>query len=176
MANVAILVDEDGLLALAIYNDQGFITPARKKRMLGQAFQTDSEPYQAGELDLLPCRGNRSRIWKGIKRSYNHLPGFLRGPFTLAIMAPYEVLSMLSATAQLHPMSYVRSWTHYHSNRGMSRWHDVVDWIGGYPFEVAKPDECFRFYRDRGFCLENVTTKGGSHGNNQYLFRREVQR
>jgi len=29
MANVAILVDEDGLLALAIYNDQGFITPAR---------------------------------------------------------------------------------------------------------------------------------------------------
>ncbi len=22
----------------------------------------------------------------------------------------------------------------------MSRWHDLVDWVGGYPFEVAAPD------------------------------------
>jgi len=142
LANVVPLVDEGGLLAVAIYNDQGF----------------------------------RSRIWKGIKRTYNHLPGFLRGPFTLAIMVPYEGWGVLSATAQLHPMSYIRRWTHYHSGRGMSRWHDLIDWIGGYPFEVAKPEECFRFYRDRGFCLEDLTTKGGSCGNNQYLFRRAAQR
>ena len=29
------------------------------------------------------------------------------------------------------------SWTQYRSSRGMSRWHDLVDWVGGYPFEVA---------------------------------------
>ena len=32
----------------------GTITPARKKRIVGQAFQ----PCQAGKPDLLPCRGN----------------------------------------------------------------------------------------------------------------------
>ena len=32
------------------------ITRARKKRMVGQAFQPDSEPCQAGKPDLLPCR------------------------------------------------------------------------------------------------------------------------
>ncbi|MGH8511739.1 MAG: hypothetical protein ACREU9_02645 [Gammaproteobacteria bacterium] len=26
---------------------------------------------------------------------------------------------------------------------GMSYWHDLIDWIGGYPFEVAKPEEIF---------------------------------
>jgi len=66
--------------------------------------------------------------------------------------------------------------THYHSGRGMSRRHDLIDWIGGYPFEVARPEEIFRFCRDRGFSLEDLITKGGSHGNNQYLFRRAAQR
>jgi len=40
----------------------GIITRARKKRMVGQAFQPDSEPCQAGKPDLLPCRGN-TRDW-----------------------------------------------------------------------------------------------------------------
>ena len=35
-----------------------YITPARKKRIVGQAFQPDSEPCQAGKPDLFPCRGN----------------------------------------------------------------------------------------------------------------------
>ena len=36
-------------------------------------------------------------------------------------------------------------------SRGMSVWHDLVDWVGGYPFEVAKPEEIFDFYRRKGF-------------------------
>ena len=35
------------------------ITPARKKHIVGQAFQPDSEPCQAGKPDLLLCRGNK---------------------------------------------------------------------------------------------------------------------
>lgn len=30
--------------------------------------------------------------------------------------------------------------------RGMSPWRDVVDWVGGYPFEVARPEQVFDFY------------------------------
>ncbi len=28
-------------------------------------------------------------------------------------------------------------WRNYKSIRGMSKWYDLVDWVGGYPFEVA---------------------------------------
>lgn len=35
----------------------------------------------------------------------------------------------------------------------MSAWHDVVDWVGGYPFEVAKPEEVFAFFKGKGFEL-----------------------
>ena len=54
----------------------------------------------------------------------------------------------------------------------MSRWHDIVDWVGGYPFEVAKPEEVFDFCRERGFELLRLTTAGGQLGNNQFVFRR----
>ena len=52
----------------------------------------------------------------------------------------------------------------------MSLIHDVLDWLGGLPFEVAKPEEIFKFYRQRGFVLENLVTCGGGLGNNQFVF------
>ncbi len=61
---------------------------------------------------------------------------------------------------RLNPVGYVHYWTNYAkvSSRGMSRWHDIVDWVGGYPFEVATPDEIFDFFRVRGFDLARLTT------------------
>jgi len=47
-----------------------------------------------------------------------------------------------------------------------------VDWVGGYPFEVAKPEEVFNFLRERGFALEYLTTQGRGYGCNEYTFRR----
>lgn len=37
----------------------------------------------------------------------------------------------------------------------MSLWHDIVDWVGGHPFAVAKPDEIFEFYKARGYSRKN---------------------
>lgn len=54
----------------------------------------------------------------------------------------------------------------------MSPWRDVVDWVGGYPFEVAKPEEILDFYRSRNFKLVKLKTCGGSSGCNQFVFRR----
>jgi len=53
----------------------------------------------------------------------------------------------------------------------MSAWHDLVDWVGGYPFEVAKPEEVFEFCRARGFTLERLITRQG-RGCNEFCFRR----
>lgn len=58
--------------------------------------------------------------------------------------------------------------------RGMSLWSDMIDWLGGYPFEVAKPEAIFRRFRDQGFTLLELTTCGGKMGCNEFVFRRET--
>ena len=60
----------------------------------------------------------------------------------------------------------------YGKNRGMSWWYDKIDWIGGYPFEVSKPEQIFDFYKKQGFSLELLTTDGGGHGCNEFVFQR----
>lgn len=57
--------------------------------------------------------------------------------------------------------------------RGMSVVRDWFDWLGGLPFEVASPEAVFRFYRDRGFELVEMTTVGGALGCNEFVFRRK---
>ncbi len=37
----------------------------------------------------------------------------------------------------------------------MSPWRDVVDWVGGYPFEVAKPKKYLTFFHDKGYTLKD---------------------
>lgn len=54
----------------------------------------------------------------------------------------------------------------------MSLWYDMIDWLGGYPFEVATPEAIFRFFRDAGFVLEELRTCGGRMGCNEFVFRR----
>ncbi|MBD3306528.1 methyltransferase domain-containing protein [candidate division KSB3 bacterium] len=54
--------------------------------------------------------------------------------------------------------------------RGMSIWYDWIDWVGGYPFETAKPEEIFDFYREKGFTLQRLKTAGGGHGCNEFVF------
>jgi hypothetical protein len=94
----------------------------------------------------------------------------LRPAFIVAVMGPREALTAAAELARLRPIAYLRAWTDYTRSRGMSRWHDLVDWVGGYPFEVAKPDDVFRFYRDRGFQLLELVTR--TSGCNEYVFTR----
>lgn len=49
-------------------------------------------------------------------------------------------------------------------------WRDVLDWVGGYPYEYAKPEEIFDFYRDRGFGFLRLRTWAGGHGCNEFVF------
>jgi 2-polyprenyl-3-methyl-5-hydroxy-6-metoxy-1,4-benzoquinol methylase len=119
-------------------------------------------------------QGDRSRAWRAVKRTYNRLPAPLRPLFTAAVIGPRLVLGFGKAVALGRPMGYVRQWTGYKRSRGMSRWHDIVDWIGGYPFEVARPEEVFDFLQARGFQLERLSTCGGGNGCNQYVFSRSI--
>lgn len=55
-------------------------------------------------------------------------------------------------------------------HRGMSVYRDVVDWIGGWPFEVATPEEIFNFFKERELSLTKLVTCGGKHGCNEFVF------
>ena len=127
MANVASKVGPKGVLVVAIYNDQAWI----------------------------------SRYWTAVKRIYNASP--LGRIIAIAVHAPYLVAARwIVRTASGRPLP-----------RGMSLWHDMIDWVGGYPFEVAKPEQIFQAMRDRGFVLERLKTCGGRMGCNEFVFRRE---
>lgn len=52
----------------------------------------------------------------------------------------------------------------------MSLWIDLVDWAGGYPFEVAKSEDIINFYERRGFVLYNSKIYDKGHGCNEFVF------
>jgi hypothetical protein len=65
----------------------------------------------------------------------------------------------------------VPPWSEYHE-RAMNRWRDIVDWIGGYPYEVATPEAVFEFCRERGFALFELRCGGVGLGCNEFVFER----
>jgi 2-polyprenyl-3-methyl-5-hydroxy-6-metoxy-1,4-benzoquinol methylase len=122
-------------------------------------------------LSIYNSQGRRSELWRDIKRVYNRLPRRLRHPYAVLVTMPMQVRAFALATLTLRPGDYLRSWVSSRE-RGMSRWHDLIDWVGGYPYEFAKPEEVFRFCRDRGFVLTELTTKGRGLGCNEFVFHR----
>jgi 2-polyprenyl-3-methyl-5-hydroxy-6-metoxy-1,4-benzoquinol methylase len=115
--------------------------------------------------------GSRSTRWRAIKRTYNQLPLPVRPAFTALVMLPEEIKAFLRAAIKGRPASYFDVWTGY-NQRGMNRWRDMVDWVGGYPYEVATPEGVFEFCRERGFSLINLRCGGVGLGCNEFVFER----
>lgn len=124
-------------------------------------------------ISIYNDQGPWSRRWKWLKRIYNALPKALRLPYAFLVMGLRELRPIIGSIIKLQPLKYIRGYTLYYQQRGMSRWHDMVDWIGGYPFEVAKPEEVFDFFRVRGFELLRMKTCAGGLGCNEFVFRRK---
>jgi 2-polyprenyl-3-methyl-5-hydroxy-6-metoxy-1,4-benzoquinol methylase len=141
-----------------------------------QALDHAERPVAPGGLLFIAIyndTGSQSARWTSIKRTYSRLPRMLRSPFALAVSVPEELKGMARAMLRGRPQEYLQSWTQYDRSRGMSRWHDIVDWVGGYPYEYAKPDAIFAFFRARGFTLENLKI-GGGLGCSEYVFSRRA--
>lgn len=118
--------------------------------------------------------GGRSRRWVTLKRIYNSLPRPLRPPFAALTCAPGEIRTAAGALLRLDPAEYIRTWTRYsESYRGMSRWRDIVDWVGGYPYEYAKVDTIFEFYTRHGYTLRRLACARGALGCNEFVFARD---
>lgn len=140
-----------------------------------QALENVCDPVATGGklfIALYNDTGSQSDRWKVIKRTYNKLPSILRLPFTMLVIAPDETKAIIRSLVTLKPGNYIRSWTNYDHRRGMSRWRDIVDWVGGYPYEVSTPDEVFDFYRARGFALTKLGCGRVGLGCNQFVFEK----
>lgn len=113
-------------------------------------------------------QGGASKRWLKIKRLYNRMPKSSRFLVLVPCFIRIWSLAMIRDLFRGKPFN---TWKNYGKNRGMSPWIDVIDWVGGYPFEVAKPEEIFYFFKKRGFVLDQLKTNSdGGHGNNQFVF------
>lgn len=106
-------------------------------------------------------QGFVSRWWTAVKRLYNR--SAVMRMLLIALYTPYFIWArwLYRKLLRKGPVE-----------RGMTMWYDMLDWLGGYPFEVARPDAIFRFLAQRGFELRELVTVAGELGCNEYVFER----
>jgi 2-polyprenyl-6-hydroxyphenyl methylase/3-demethylubiquinone-9 3-methyltransferase len=117
-------------------------------------------------------QGRASRGWKAVKTIYNQ--GWACRLLVSTVFIPYFIVRGLAGDffRMRNPFSRYRE---YKKSRGMSLVRDWFDWLGGYPFEFAKPEEIFEYYRTRGFTLVKLKTCGGTLGNNEFVFQKGAE-
>lgn len=120
-------------------------------------------------LALYNDQGTASRRWLKVKKLYNRLP---RGLRFLVVLPSFWVLWWRRLVKDFLRGRPFRSIRDYGKDRGMTFWRDLIDWVGGYPFEVSKPEQIFDFYHARGFTLVRLRTCGGSLGCNEFVFEK----
>jgi 2-polyprenyl-3-methyl-5-hydroxy-6-metoxy-1,4-benzoquinol methylase len=121
-------------------------------------------------LAIYNDQGGASRRWRAIKQLYNTSPRVLRPLLFVPIILLYEARDAITELFAGH--NPLETWIQSKKSRGMNKWYDWIDWIGGYPFEVAQPEEVFDFYRNKGFVLMTLKTCGGGLGCNEFVFTR----
>lgn len=102
-----------------------------------------------------------SSYWTMVKRIYN---GGTPGRWAMiALHAPY-LLGLRWLVRTLRQRGRIE--------RGMTYWYDMLDWLGGYPFEVASPTALTDFYARHGLRPANSRLCGRRHGCNELVFTR----
>lgn len=102
-----------------------------------------------------------SAAWLAIKRAYVSVPGVVQKTLNW-LFVPVIFLAKLLVTGR-NPLRM---------ERGMEFYYNVVDWIGGYPYEYASRDEIVTFLQARGFALERFVPTIVPTGCNEFVFRK----
>jgi len=106
-------------------------------------------------------QGSISRYWQWVKRAY-HRGGALRAAM-IVIHWPYLIGARRTVRLARGQVALPR---------GMSLWTDLIDWLGGWPFDVARPDAVQSHVGAKGFEPTRITTCGRRHGCNEFVFMR----
>ncbi len=100
-----------------------------------------------------------SPVWRSIKWFYNRVPWPVQRLMAI-IFAGIIYLAKLAVTRR-NPLE---------KERGMDFWYDVIDWVGGYPYEYATPTEIERFVARLGFTLRRLVPAQVPTGCNEFVF------
>jgi 2-polyprenyl-6-hydroxyphenyl methylase/3-demethylubiquinone-9 3-methyltransferase len=107
-------------------------------------------------------QGWTSRYWTGVKRLYNH-HRWTR-PILVGLHAPYLIAGPIVVR--------ILAGRRAKAERGMARWHDLIDWLGGWPFEVARPEEIAGCMSRFGLVMTGQRLCGRRQGCNEFVFER----
>ncbi len=118
-------------------------------------------------------RGETSQMWLKRKQRYCSLPKLLKPFYFLSIYGPHEIKKMFKSIKRGKSSEYFASWTTYKRERGMSRVYDMIDWLGGLPYEFASVEALTDFYEKDGFKLEKLIENSNT-GCHELLFRRNA--
>lgn len=114
-------------------------------------------------IALYNDEGIISKYWYAVKMVHNKFPP-IQWPLRI-IYAPYFI-GLGWIVNKLRYLSGKRT------RRGMTLWYDMVDWLGGYPFEVVSPKNMNIYAEDSGFSLINHYYVGFGMGCNEFVYRR----
>ena len=115
-------------------------------------------------------RGSKNQL--KLKKLYNLSPRTLKKLFEYGIISQFFLKNILFLK---NPYKLIKEKEKNIFNRGMSFKIDVIDWLGGLPYEFATPQEIFDFCSKKlGLQLVNVymVDERNSLGNNHYLFKK----
>jgi len=106
-------------------------------------------------------QGWKSRYWHEVKRMYNR--SALARVFLITIHAPVLLGGRVVVRALTGRLTL---------QRGMSFWYDFLDWMGGYPFEVASVRTILDFFSPLGFQEQKVRDVSPRLGCNEVVLVR----
>jgi len=131
--------------------------------MMWQGIANAAEPVMDDGVFVLAIynRSFLSPIWRVVKRSYGH-----SGRVTRSLMV--GLCYILGAIAK----GIYTGKNPLRKGRGMSFYYDIVDWVGGYPYEYASVNEVTSFVEKLGFQLEEVTRGSTPIACNEFVFRK----
>jgi 2-polyprenyl-6-hydroxyphenyl methylase/3-demethylubiquinone-9 3-methyltransferase len=112
--------------------------------------------------------GRRSKAWRAVKQRYSASIAW-RVPI-IAGFGSYILMKGFIKDVFLLHKNPLRRFREYKKSRGMSYFVDILDWLGGYPFEVAKAESICDFFHRRGFELITLKTPIQPKGNNEFVF------
>lgn len=113
-------------------------------------------------------QGLASRGWMFVKRCFSRWP-VLR-PFIVAWFGLYFIVRDFFVDLLIFARNPFQRYYRRNDPRGMAFWPDLLDWLGGYPFEVASVQHVTDFFTSRGFDLLRLDDVSHYSGNNQFVF------
>lgn len=121
-------------------------------------------------ISIYNDQGIESKIWKKVKKVYNQVSERKKRillVFSSLYLYGYKRTGMILKSSESKNLK---------TERGMNEYTDLIDWVGGYPFEYAAPEKIITFYLNRGFELKKLMAPGRKYGGcNQYLFVKRVK-